>query len=91
MSRLLCICERWTFDGDSVGHILQGFFFFLILFVVIRLPMQEMQETLVRSLGQEDPLEDEMVPDSSILAWKIPWTEEPGGLQCMGSQRVRQD
>ena len=43
------------------------------------------------SLGQEDPLEKEMAPHSSTLAWRIPWTEEPGGLQSMGSQRVRHD
>ena len=43
-----------------------------------------MQETQVRTLGQEDRLEEEMETHSSILAWKIPWTEEPGGLQCMG-------
>ena len=49
--------------------------------------MQEMQETWVRSLGQEDPLEKEMATHSSILAWKIPWTEEPGGLQPMGLQK----
>ena len=48
-------------------------------------------ETWVRSLGQEDPLEKEMVTHSSILAWRIPWTEEPGRLQSMGSQRVRHD
>ena len=47
-----------------------------------------MQETQVRSLGQEDPLEKGMATHSSILAWIIPWTEEPGGLQSMGSQRV---
>ena len=47
-----------------------------------------MQETWVRSLGQEDPLEKGMATHSSILAWKIPWTEEPGGPQSMGSQRV---
>ena len=45
-----------------------------------------MQETQVRFLGQEDPLEKEMETHSSILAWKIPWTEEPGGLQSMGLQ-----
>ena len=45
-------------------------------------------ETQVRSLGQEDPLEKEMATHSSILAWRIPWTEEPGGLQSTGSQRV---
>ena len=49
------------------------------------------QETQVQSLGREDPLEKGMATLSSILAWKIPWTEEPGGLQSMGSQRVRRD
>ena len=48
-----------------------------------------MQETQVRSLGQEDSLEESMATHSSIFAWRIPWTEEPGGLQSMGSQRVR--
>ena len=48
-----------------------------------------MQETRVQSLGQEDSLEKEIATHSSILAWKIPWTEELGGLQSMGSQRVR--
>ena len=48
-------------------------------------------ETRVESLGQEDPLEKEMAAHSSTLAWKIPWTEEPGRLQSMGSQRVGQD
>ena len=48
-------------------------------------------ETLVRSLGQKDPLEKEIAIHSSILAWRIPWTEEPGGLQSMGSQRVGHD
>ena len=46
-----------------------------------------MWETQVRSLGQEHPVEKEMATYSSILAWRIPWTEEPGGLQSMGSQR----
>ena len=45
----------------------------------------------VQSLNQEDPLEEEMATHSSILAWEIPWTEEPGGLQPMGLQRVRHD
>ena len=54
-----------------------------------RLPA--MQETQVQSLGWEDPLEKEMATHSSILAWRIPWTEEPGGLQSRGSQRVRHD
>ena len=46
------------------------------------------QETRVRSPGQEDPLEEGMATHSSILAWRIPWTEEPGGLESIGSQRV---
>ena len=50
-----------------------------------------MRETWVRSLGREDPLEKEMATHSSFLAWKIPWTEEPGRVQSMGSQRVRHD
>ena len=50
-----------------------------------------MQETWVHSLGWEDPLEEEMAAHSGILAWKIPWTEEPGGLQSMGLQRVGDD
>ena len=50
-----------------------------------------MRETQVRSLGREDPLEKEMETHSSILAWKIPWMEESGRLQSMGSQRVRHD
>ena len=50
-----------------------------------------MQETQVQSLGGEDPLEKKMATHSSILAWRIPWTEEPGELQSVGSQRVRHD
>ena len=50
-----------------------------------------MQETRVQSLGQEDPLKEEMATHSSVLAWEIPWTEEPGGLQPMGLQRVGHD
>ena len=49
------------------------------------------QEIQVQSLGWEDRLEKEMATHCSILAWEIPWTEKPGGLQSMGSQRVRQD
>ena len=61
----------------------------LVAQMVKRLPM--VQETWVQSLNQEDSLEKEMATHSSILAWKIPWTEEPGRLQSIGSQRVRQD
>ena len=57
--------------------------------VVKRLPAK--RETQVRSLGREDSLEKEMATRSGTLAWKIPWTEEPGGLQSLGLQRVGQD
>ena len=51
--------------------------------------LSALQETPVRSLGQEDPLQKEMATHSSILAWRIPWTKEPGRIQPMGYQRVR--
>ena len=54
----------------------------------IHLPRQETQEARVQSLDQEDPLEEDMATHSSIIAWEIPWTEEPRGLKHMGSQRV---
>ena len=57
----------------------------------MRPPAQETQEMCVSSLGREDPLEQEEATHSSILAWKIPWTEEPGRLQSMGSQRIGHD
>ena len=53
--------------------------------------MKETQETQVQSLGGEDLLEEEIATHSSFLAWEVPWTEEPGGLESMGSQRVRCD
>ena len=53
--------------------------------------LRTMRETRVQSLGQEDPLEKEMATHSSILSWKIPWTDDPGRLQSIGSQRVRHD
>ena len=61
----------------------------LVVQMVNNLPA--MQETWIQSLGQEDPPEKGMATHSSILAWEIPWTEEPGGLQSMGSQRVGHD
>ena len=61
----------------------------LVVQMVKRLPT--MQETQVRSLGQEEPLEKELATHASTLAWKIPWTKEPGRLQSMGSQRVGHD
>ena len=62
---------------------------FLVAQMVKNLPA--MQETTVRPLGQEDPLEKELATHSSILAWRIPWTEEPGRLQSMESQRAGHD
>ena len=60
--------------------------------VVKNLPaIQETQETQVRSLGYKGPLQEGMATHSSILAWRIPWTEEPGELQSIGSERVRHD
>ena len=59
-------------------------------FVVAQLVkiLTAMQKTQVQSLGREDPLEEEMATHPSILAWRMPWTEEPGGLECMELQRV---
>ena len=62
---------------------------FLVAWTVKNLPA--MQETWVQSLGQEDSLQEGMATHSSILAWRIPWTEEPGGQQSMGPQRVGHD
>ena len=53
--------------------------------------MQEMQEIQVQSLGQEDPLEEDMATHSTILSWRIPRTEEPGRLQSIGSQKIKHD
>ena len=61
----------------------------LVAQMVKNLPV--IRETQVRSLGRENPLEEEVANHSSILAWRIPWTEEPSGPQSMESQRVRQD
>ena len=76
---------RLRFD-DSLLH-LKGFPDSSV--VRICLPMKEAQETWVQSLGQKDPQEGGMASHSSILACEIPWTEEPVGLQSMGSQRAR--
>ena len=72
----LCLCACCTWAS-------------LVAQRIKRLPA--MQETWVWSLGREDPLEKEMATHSSIVAWRIPWTEEPGGLQSMGLQRLRHD
>ena len=78
---LLLSLENQDFPGDAV-------------YVCVKsphLPMQEIKEMWVRSLGQEDPLEKGMATHSSILSWRIPQTEESGGLQSIGCQRVGHD
>ena len=76
-------------SGHSEAHSGLVFLWWLLGSAVKHLPA--VQESWVRSLGQEDPLEKEMANHSSTLAWKIPWTEEPRRLQSMGSQRVGHD
>ena len=73
------VTSRWTSRASQVA------------LVKICLTMQETQETQVQSLGQEGPLEKGMATHSSIITWTVPWTEEPGGPQSEGSQRVRHD
>ena len=91
----MCIFHYFNYYlPDFVTAICLGFIFgFLLLDIYFTLPslvaqrlkhLPAMQETWVRSLGWEDPLEKEMATHSSILAWKIPWTEEPGGLYSTG-------
>ena len=75
---MLCAFLLYLFRASLVAQLVKNW-----------LPMQETQETCVLSLGREDPLEEGMATHSSILAWRIPRTEEPGGLQFTGSQRVR--
>ena len=75
MLHYMCGPFDWTGLGENVLDRLRAS---LVAQTVKKLP--EMQETLVRSLDQEDPLEEGMATHSSILAWRIPWTEEPGGL-----------
>ena len=72
-----------------VSHILSTYRASLLAQMVNNFPV--MKETWVQSQGQEDPLKEEMATHSSILVWRVPWTEEPGGLQFMGSQRVGHD
>ena len=81
VQKILCVCEQDThIHTNIITSVAQ---------TVKNLPA--MQETHVRSLGHEDPLEKGMATHSSNLAWKILWTEEPGGLQSTGSQRVGHD
>ena len=75
--------------GEGLGHTLQHSWASLVA-QLVKNP-SAMWETWVRSLGWEDSLEEGMATQSSILAWRLPWTEELGGLQSMGSQSVRRD
>ena len=85
----------WQLDGETMktvtDYILGGSIITASLVAQMVKHLPTVQETWVRSLGQEDPLEKEMATHSSTLAWKIPWTEERSRLQSMGSQRVRHD
>ena len=93
------LLRPWDFPGKSTGvgchfgalwrYSSHTCFLVLVAQAVKNLPAT--QETWVQSLGREDPLEQKMATHTSILAWRIPWTEKPGGLQSMGSQRVRHD
>ena len=73
--------------GEGIDYPLQYSWAYLVAQTVKNLPA--MWETWVRSLGWEDPLEEGMATHSSVLAWRVPWTEEPGRLPSMESQRVR--
>ena len=75
--------------GEGIDYQLQYSWASLVAQMLKNLPA--MWDTWVRSLGWEDPLEEGMATHSSILAWRFPWTEEPGGLQSMRSQRVGHD
>ena len=95
MSLLLNMLSRFVIAFlPRSKHLLMSwlyiYVYFLIAIKMVKNP-PVMQETWVRSLGWEDPLEKGKAAHSSILAWRIPWTEEPGGLQPVGSQRIRHD
>ena len=80
-----------AFSSLNDNHFILSWATQVVLMVQNILPMQETQETRVQSLSWEDPLEKEMATHSSILAWRIPGTEEPSGLPSMGSHRVGHD
>ena len=85
-------CNQWShvvFGLDSVTFQFSFWVHWASLVAQSVKNLPAVQKTKVWSLGQEDPLEKEMTTHSSVLAWRILWTEEPGGLQSMGSQRVR--
>ena len=90
------MCKDSFFSASSpalVIFVLVCFFVFLNMTILVQTVKNQsvVWEALVQSLGREDPLEKEMATHSSLLAWRMPWTEEPGGLQSMGPQRVGHD
>ena len=91
------VCPWDNFQSFNYLPIYIHIYIYIYIYIYTSLMAQSVknlpvvQETRVRSLGPEDPLEKEMATHSNILAWKISWTEEPGGLQSMGSQRVGHD
>ena len=92
------VLQRREHPTAGVGELASGAVFGILFIHLMQMLVcpgsaapPAMRETLVPSLGWEDPLEEEMAPHSSILAWRISWTEEPGWLQSMGSQRARHD
>ena len=91
MRDFIVLGSKITADGDCSHEIKRCLLLpaSLVAWMVKRLPT--MQETQVQSQGREDPLEKEMAAHSSILAWRIPWTEDPGGPQSVGSQTVGYD
>ena len=84
----ICICLAWKNTPRSMVICYDPVVYGASLMAQRLKHLPPMWDTWVRSLGWEDPLEKEMVTHSSILAWRIPWAEEPGGLQSTGSQRV---
>ena len=83
---------EYILNATQILHALYALIYIILTTTLpwwLRKRLPGMQETQVPSLGWEDPLEKEMATHASTLAWKIPWTEEPGRLQSMGSQRVR--
>ena len=85
--------HSWILFHAPHVHLAKSYVILILIFLVAQMVknLPAMQETWVRALDQEDPLEKGMAIHSSILAWRIPWTEEPDGLQILGSQRVGKD
>ena len=88
-----CLASQVISDAQEMSSVVKGTLHTCMASLVAQRlkPLPAMRETWVRSLGQEDPLDKEIATHSSTLAWRIPWTEEPGGLQSTGSLRVGHD